>query len=168
MLFLSDPSRQECSTYATRVPRSRFTNGSQEGEKFCASNKHTVETGHHMCRIRDRTPSRVREKTLHSVRTAQSARGNQKTRLAPQQVRGGQDQTSLVLLQSTWMDQTKDSALLEVHKRHGFALLRVRGHKLVLGRVYQVRTVRYTRVRSTTSKMMTINDANNAALFLMG
>ena len=66
------------------------------------------------------------------------------------------------------MDQTKNSALLEVHKRHRFALLRVRGHTLVLGRVYQAVTVRYTRIGSTTPKKMTINDANNAALFLMG
>ena len=48
--------------------------------------------------------------------------------------------------QSTRMDQTKGSALVEVRKRHGFALLRVRGHKLVLGRVYQAVTVRYTKI----------------------
>ena len=66
------------------------------------------------------------------------------------------------------MDQTKDSALLAVHKRHGFALLRVRGHKLVLGRVNHAGTVRYTRIWSTTPKRMTMNDANNAELFMMG
>ena len=38
-------------------------------------------------------------------------------------VRGEEDRTSLVL---------RKFALLAVHKRHRFALLRVRGHKLVL------------------------------------
>ena len=66
------------------------------------------------------------------------------------------------------MDQTRDCALLEVHTSHGFALLRVRGHKLVLGRVYLAETVRFTRIRSTTPKRMTMNDADNAALFVMG
>ena len=69
--------------------------------------------------------------------------------------------------QSSRMDQTTYFALLEMHKKHRFALPRVREHKLVLGRVYQTGTMRYTRIWSTTPKRMTMNDTNNASLFPM-
>ena len=66
------------------------------------------------------------------------------------------------------MNQTKDTALLEVHNRHGFAMPKVRGQKTCSwqslpsgdGAIYQD--------RSTTPKRMTMNDANNAEIFLMG
>ena len=74
--------------------------------------------------------------------------------------------TSLVFLSARGLDQTKGTALLEVLRRE-FALLRVRGQRLVLGRVYQAGTVRYT-TRNTTPRRMTMNVANHAALLLMG
>ena len=122
-----------------------------------------METGHQMCRTRDRTAFQSTRENSTLVRTSQSARRNQKTRLELHRARGGEDQTSLV---RGWTKQ-KICTLIEVHKRHGFLVLTVRGHKLVLGRVYQAGTVRYTKIRSTTPKRMTRNDANNAALFLV-
>ena len=66
MLFLSDLSHKECSTYTTTSQqRSRFTNGSRRRERVFADNKHTMETGHQMCRTRDLIASRVRGKDQH-------------------------------------------------------------------------------------------------------
>ena len=152
---------------STRVRRSRFTNGSRNGERFFRRQQtHDGDRSPDVSDTRSHCFQSTRENfALCSHRTECAEKPEDTSRTSPGARRTGSIKSRI--LQSTRMDQTKDSALLEVHKRHGFALLRVRGHKLVLGRVYQVGTVRYTRIRSTTSKRMTMNDANNAALFLM-
>ena len=55
------------------------------------------------------------------------------SRTSPSARRTGSNKSSTS--QRTRMDQTKDSALLEVHWKQRFALLRVIRHKLVLGRI---------------------------------
>ena len=96
------------------------------------------------------------------VRTSQSARRDFKTRLAFHRVRGGQEKPSLVLrrvrgwtkqriLHSSKCTRDTDSHCSERADTNFFTA-----------------ELRYTRIRSTTPKRMTMNDANNAALFLMG
>ena len=149
MLFLSDLSRQECNTYTTTsqqefdVPDLPTGHGEEKG--FSQTQTHDGDKSPDVSDTRSHCFKSTRERST-LVRTSPGARRNQKTRLALHQVRRGQHQTSLVLRRVRGMDETKDSAPLEVHKRHGFALLRVRGHKLVLDRVYQAGTVRYARI----------------------
>ena len=135
MLFLFDISRQECSTYTTTsqqefdVPDS--PTGHREEKGFCSQQTHDGDRSPDVSDTRSHcSQSTLENSTL--VRTSQCARrtGSDKSRTS----------------QSARMDQTKDAALHDVHKRHGFTLLTVRRHQLVLGRVYQAGTVRYTRI----------------------
>ena len=75
MLFLSDLSRQKCTMYTGQqvfdVPDSPTGHG--EERKDFPRQQTQMETGHQMCRTRDRTAFRVRASDkIH--RTAQSAR----------------------------------------------------------------------------------------------
>ena len=137
MLFLSDLSHKECSTYTTSQQRSRFTNGSRRRERVFADNKHTMETGHQMCRTRDRTASRVRGKDQHmcaeklnicSHFTECAEKPADASRTSPSARRTGSNKFRTS--QSTRMDQTKDSALFEVRKRHGFPVQSARTQNL--------------------------------------
>ena len=116
MLFLSDLSRQECSTYTTTsqqefdVPDSPTGHGKQKGFSQTTNTRWRQVT--RWCRTRDRTASRVRGKNSTLVRTSQSARRNQKTRLALHRVRGRQDQTSLVLRRTRGWNCTPQSVLM--------------------------------------------------------
>ena len=91
MLFLSDLSRQKCTKYTGQqgfdVPDSPTGHG--EEKKDFRRQQTQMETGHQMCRKRDRTAFRVRGSDK-IYRTADSVRGvshftecaeNQKTRL---------------------------------------------------------------------------------------
>ena len=95
MLFLSDLSRQKCTTYTDQqgfdVPDSPTGHG--EERKDFRRQQTQMETGHQMCRTRDRTADRARESKKQSSHCFQSARfrqdlshctecaNNQKTRL---------------------------------------------------------------------------------------
>ena len=167
MLFLSDLSRQERGTYTTTsqqefdVPDSPTSHGEEKGFSQ-TTNTRWRQVGHEIALL----PEYAGKLNTCSNLAECAEKPEDTSRTSPCAPRTGSNKSCT--LQSTRMDQTKDSALPEVHKRHGFTLLRVRGHKLVLGRAYQAGTVRYTRTRSTTPKRMTMIDANNAALFLMG
>ena len=103
-LFLSDLSRQECSTYTPPINKSSTFQIHQrvtEKRNVFADNRHTMENSHQMFRTRDRTASRGRGRNSTLVRTSKGAR------------RTGSDTSRTS--QSTRIDQTKDSALLEVH-----------------------------------------------------
>ena len=149
MLFLSGLSRQECNTYTTTsqqefdVPDLPTAHGEEKG--FSQTQTHDGDKSPDVSDTRSHCFKSTRERST-LVRTSPAARRNQKTRPrtspSAQRTRSNKSRTS----QSTRMDQTKDSAPLEVHKRHRFALLRMRGHKLVLDRVYQAVTVRCTRI----------------------
>ena len=165
ILFLSDLSRQECSTYTTTsehefdVPDSPSGHG---GGRFVQTT-HTMEKGHQMCRTRDRIAFKSTWENSTLVRTSQSARRNQETHLALHRVRGGQDQTSL-----------------ELHRvrggtKHGFCTSKCTRDTdshcsgCADTNLFSAEfTVRKTRIRSTTPKRITMNDASNAALLLMG
>ena len=151
----------------TRDRRPRFTNGSRRRKRVFADIKHTMETSHWMCRTRYRTASRVRGKNRHLI--------------APHEVRGetrrhvshftecAEDKIKQVSYFGKVRGWTKQRILhSSAQERHGFALLRVRGHRTCSwqglpsgnGAIYQD--------WSTTPKRMTMNDPNNAELFLMG
>ena len=118
MLFLSDLTCQECSTYTT-------TN--QQEFDFPES-----RTGHGRERFSPSRNTRWRQITRcvgHEIALLSRVRGKTQQMFAPHRVRGEQDQ------QASYFAEYADGpnngfALLEVHKKHGFALLRVRGLKL--------------------------------------
>ena len=171
MLFLSDLSRQVCSTLhhhqSTSVQCSRFTDGSRRAERFFADNKHTTETGHQMCRARDRTASRVRVKTQqlfapHRVRGETRRHVSHFTECA-------EDRIKHVSYSAEYADgpnkgfctprsaqETRIRTAQSARTQTCFRQSLPSGD----GAIYQD--------RSTTPKRMTMNDAKNAALFLMG
>ena len=166
MLFLSDLSRQESSTHTTtsqqefNVPDSPTGHGEEEGFSQTTDTRWRQVTrcvGHEIALL----PEYAGKINTCSHLTECADKPEDTSRTSPSARRTGSNKSGTS--QSTRMDHTKDSALFEVHKRHGFALFRVRGHKLVLGRVYPAVTVRYT-----WKEHMTMNDVNNAALFLVG
>ena len=120
MLLLSDLSCQECTTYRSQqgfdVPDS--PTGQGEEKRF----SQTTNTDG------DRSPD-VSDTRSHCF---QSTRRDHKL-FAPQECAEETDNVSRTS-PSARLDQTKDAALLEV-LRQEFALLRVRGQRLVLGRV---------------------------------
>ena len=159
MLFLSDLSRQECTTYTSQqgfdVPDSPTGHG--EKKRVFRRQQTQMETGHQMCRTRDRTAFRVRGRD-HQLFAPQECAEKHNTF---SHLTECADKSTFVL------HQVRGGSRQCVSRRQEFALLRVRGQRLVLGRVYQAVTVRYT-TRNTTPRRMTMNDANNAATFLMG
>ena len=163
-LFLSDLSRHHESTKFD-VPDSPTGHGEEKG--FRRQHTHDGDRSPDVFDTRSHCfPEYAGKLNTRSHLTECAEKPEDTSRTPPSARRSGSNKSRTS--QSTRMDQTKGSALLGVQKRHGFAVLRVRGQKLVLGKVYQAVTVRYTRIRSTAPKRMTMNDANNAALFLMG
>ena len=95
MLFLSDLSRQECSTHTTTsqqefdVPDSPTRHGGEKGFSQTTNTRWRQDTrcvGHEIALL-----SRVRGKTEHLLAPHRSPRRTQKTRLALHRVRGGQE-----------------------------------------------------------------------------
>ena len=83
MLFLSDLSRQKCTKYTGQqgfdVPDSPTGHG-EERKDFCRQQTQ-METGHQMCRTRDRTADRVHGIKQRELALLSECADNQKTRL---------------------------------------------------------------------------------------
>ena len=150
---------------STRGRRSRFTNGVTEQRKgFRRQQTHDGDRSPDVSYPTSHCfPEYAEKPNTCSHFTECAEKPGNTCRISPSARRTGSNKSRIS--QSTWMDQIKDSVLLEGHKSHGFELLRVRGQQLVLGRDYQAGTVRYTRKRSTTPKRMTMNDANKRSIF---
>ena len=168
MLFLSDLSRQECSTFTTTsqlefdVPDSPTGHGREKG--FRRQRTHDGDRSPDVSDTRSHCfPEYAGQLNTCSHLTECLEKPDDTSRTSPGARRTGSNRSRTS--QSTRMDQTKDSALLDVTRTRTAQKTQ---HKLVLGRVYQAGTVRFSRIRSTTPKRMTMNDANNATLFLMG
>ena len=175
MLFLSDfKSPGMYHVHKSRIRRSRFTNGSRRREERFSQKTNrrwrqvTRCVGHEIALLSEYAGKITNCSHLESARIdqiscftkyAEESHNVSRTLVSARR-------TSLVFFSVRGLNQTKDTALLEV-LRQDFVLLRVRGQRLVLGRVYQAGTVRCT-TRNTTPRRMTMDDANNAALFLMG
>ena len=112
---------------STRVRRSRFTNVSRNGERFFRRQQtHDGDRSPDVSDTRSHCFQSTRENfALCSHRTECAEKPEDTSRTSSSARRTGSNKSRT--LQSTRKDQTKDSALLEVHKRHGFALLGVRG-----------------------------------------
>ena len=165
MLFLSDLSCQECSTYTTTsqqefdVPASPTGHGEEKSFSQTTNTRWRQVTrcvGHKI----ELLPEYAGQINTCSHLTVCAEKPENTSHTSPSARRTGSNKSRTSL--STRMDQTKDSALLEVHKRHGFSARTQTCSWQSLpsgdGAIYQD--------RSSTPKRMTMNDANNAALFL--
>ena len=139
-LFLPDLSRQRCTWYTSQqgfdVPHS--PTGHVEEKIVFADNKHrrrqvTRCVGHEIALLPEYAGESTNCSHLTSARrdqisyfTKYAEKSHNVSRASPSARR-----TSLVLLSVRGSDQTKDTALLEV-RRQEFALLRLRGQRLVL------------------------------------
>ena len=127
-LFRSDLSRQECSTYTTTsqqefdVPDSPTGHGEEKG--FRRQQTHDGDKSPDVSDTRSHCFQSTRENSTCSHLTECAEKPEDTSHTSPSARRTGSNKS--LTSQSTRMDQTKDSALLEVHKTHGFALLRVR------------------------------------------
>ena len=167
MLFMSDLSRQECSTYTTTsqqdfdVPDSPTGHGEEKG--FSQTNN-----------------TRWRQVTRcvgHEIALLPAVRRITQHLFAPHRVRG-ETRRHVSHFTDCAEDRIKQISFFTEYadgRNKGFCTPRdTNPHcsgcadTIVLGRVHQAGTVRCTRIRSTTPMRMTMNDANNAALFLMG
>ena len=142
MMFLSDLSRQDCSTYTTTsqqefdVPDAPTGHGEAKGlsqttntrwnvsdtRSHCFQYAGKINTCSHLTECADKLNT-----CSHLTECADTPEDTSRTSPSARRTGETKSRTS----QSTRMDQTKDFVLLDVHKRHGFALLRLRGHKLV-------------------------------------
>ena len=135
MLFLSDLSRQECSTNTTTsqqefdVPDSPTGHG--EEKKDFRKQQTQMETGHQLCRTRDRTADRVRGikqrefaplPECAKFRASLSARINQKTRL----VVGTNKDLALIRVRREGQHNTIRGVTLD-EDRHTYRTAHVRG-----------------------------------------
>ena len=162
MLFVSDLSRQECSTHTTTSQQAFNIPDSPTGHRgergfFRRQQTHDGDKFPDVSDTRSHCFQSTRENST-LVRTLQSVRRNQTTRLALHRVRGA---------------EYKDGP------NKGFCTPRS-AQETRIRTAQSARTQTCSRQsspsgdgakdqdRSTTPKRMTMNDANNAELFLMG